>query len=248
MLNQLPDSVRRAVYQLRLAAQQPKLYPALKDYTYTDERLKFVHILECMNYVRVAGAGGAIPPVYFEFGCHSGRTFSAAVRAAKFLNIQNTQFYAFDSFEGLPPTNPEEDGYFRTGAFATSRSAFLRIVKQRTGLRLEPDHVVQGFYSDSLTAELQRRMPKVGVVHIDVDLYSSTVHLLEFIKPLIVVGSVLIFDDWYAFPPGVDKGEVRAMKEFCEANPLFTIEEWKSYSTFGKSFFVTSLPGPASQP
>ena len=62
-----------------------------------------------------------------------------------------------------------------------------------------------------------------------------------------VVGSVLIFDDWYAFPLGVNKGEVRAMKEFCEANPLFATEEWKSYSTFGKSFFVTSLPGQSSQ-
>ena len=57
-----------------------------------------------------------------------------------------------------------------------------------------------------------------------------------------VVGTVLTFDDWYAFPPGANKGEMRAVKEFCEANPSFAIQEWKSYSTFGKSFFVTALP------
>ena len=85
-------------------------------------------------------------------------------------------------------------------------------------------------------------MPKVGMVHIDVDLYSSTMQILEFIKPLIVVGTVIVFDDWYCFPPGSNKGETRAVKEFKAANPSFQLEEWKAYSTFGKSFFVTSLP------
>jgi len=122
------------------------------------------------------------------------------------------------------------------------KSDFLRIVKQKTGLDLDNDHIIKGFYSDSLTKELQARMPKVGMVHIDVDLYSSTMEVLEFIKPLLVVGTVLIFDDWYCFPPGSNKGETRAVKEFSAANPSFQLEEWKAYSTFGKSFFVTSLP------
>ena len=83
-------------------------------------------------------------------------------------------------------------------------------------------------------------MPKVGLVHIDVDLYSSTVEVLEFVKPLLVKGSVLVFDDWYCFPPGSTKG-VCAMDEF-KKKYRFEIEEWKSYSTFGKSFFVKNLP------
>jgi hypothetical protein len=242
LLNRLPASFPIRISRLRFALRHPKLLPALRDYTHTDETLKFVHILECMNYARVAGAGGAIPPVFFEFGCHSGRTFSAAVRAARFLGMEDASFYAFDSFEGLPPTDPKEDGIFQAGSFATSRAVFLRIVEQNSGLRLDNDHVVQGFYSDSLTQELQSRMPKAGVVHIDVDLYSSTVDVLKFIKPLMVVGTVLIFDDWYCFAPGANKGEVRAVKEFCEVNPAFAIEKWKTYSTFGQSFFVTALP------
>lgn len=245
LFNKLPLSLRTALHDLRFAAQQPQLYPALKDYTYSDERLKFVHLMECMNYLRIAGADGVIPPVYFEFGCHSGRTFSAAVRAAKFLKLPQPQFYAFDSFEGLPQTNVADDGFFQQGTFATSRTKFLDVVERNTGLRLDSAHVIQGFYSQSLTREMQARMPKVGVVHIDVDLYSSTVEVLEFIKPLMVAGTVLVFDDWYAFPPGANKGEMRALREFAAANPSFSVEEWKSYSTFGKSFFVTSPPAAA---
>jgi hypothetical protein len=28
----------------------------------------------------------------------------------------------------------------------------------------------------------------------------------------------------------------------CEANSGFEIEEWKAYSSFGQSYFVTALP------
>ena len=94
----------------------------------------------------------------------------------------------------------------------------------------------------SLTKKLQDKMPKAGIVHIDVDLYSSTVDVLNFVTPLIVSGSVLIFDDWYAFPGGSKKGERKALEEFLQKTPKFSIETWKSYSTFGKSFFITKLP------
>ena len=156
--------------------------------------------------------------------------------------MKNTKFYAFDSFQGLPQTKIEEDGIFETGSFFTSEVDFKKIVKKKTNLILEQKYIIKGFYSKSLTKELQSKMPKVGVVHIDVDLYTSAIEVLEFIKPLMVVGTVLLFDDWYCFPPGSNKGEVKAVNEFMKEHPSFKIEEWKAYSTFGKSFFVTALP------
>ena len=80
------------------------------------------------------------------------------------------------------------------------------------------------------------------MVHIDVDLYSSAKEVLNFILPLIVSGTVIIFDDWYCFPPGSNKGEMRALNEILEENPGLKLKEWKSYSSFGKSFFVVSVP------
>lgn len=203
-------------------------------YRFSDEKLKFVHLLESVNYLRVAG----VPCVYFEFGCHSARTFSAVIRAAKYLNVENFQFFAFDSFEGLPSTEKEKDGYFEGGTFCTSKNDFLSLVRSYSGYSLDGNNIIEGFYDASLTDRLQEAMPKVGMVHIDVDLYSSTVLVLEFLKPLMVEGTVILFDDWYCFPPGSSKGERRALEEFCGKYPGFKVEEWKSYSTFGKSFFV----------
>ncbi len=212
-------------------------YLAHKDYVSTDYKQKCVHIMEAMNYVKVA----QLPKVYFEFGCHSGRTFSAAIRASRELSIlENTEFYAFDSFEGLPKTS-DDDGIFKSGTFLTGIEDFKKALKKQANYKISDDHIIKGFYSDSLTPELQGKMPKVGVVHIDVDLYSSTVDVLSFIKPLLVKGSVIIFDDFFCFPAGSNQGEDRAFGEFLNANPEFKVMEWKSYSSFGKSYFITDL-------
>jgi len=234
----LSPELRSALKGAYLSVFDRHAHRAHLDYRRTDEDFKFIHILEAMNYARVA----ELPAVYFEFGCHSGRTFSAAVRAARYLKMQNARFFAFDSFQGLPETKAEEDGYFQSGTFATGVDEFVRLVRGMSGLELARENIVPGFYDKSLTPALQSRMPKVGVVHIDVDLYSSTVEVLKFVKPMLTVGTALLFDDWYCFPPGADKGEARALREFLEANPSFAVEEWKAYSTFGKSFFVTRLP------
>lgn len=213
-------------------------YTALKDYKFTDEKIKFVHLLEAVNYCRVA----MVPQVYFEFGCHSARTFSSVVRAANYFRMDQMKFYAFDSFEGLPKTEINADGVFQTGEFSTPVQDFINKVKRGTGTILEKEYIIKGFFSDSLTSDLQKRMPKVGIVHIDVDLYSSTKEVLNFVKPMLTVGTVILFDDYYCFPPDSNKGEMRALLEFCENNPSFRIKEWKAYSTFGQSFFVTAVP------
>jgi len=242
LLSHFPNKIKKLVHYLLFTLRNPKLLDAKSQYAYTDEHLKFVHLLECMNYLKVAGHENRIPQVYFEFGCHSGRTFSSVINAANYLGMKDTTFFAFDSFSGLPQTSKDQDGIFQEGEYSTSIEEFKSIVKKNTGFELSEGNIIKGFYNNSLSKDLQRQMSKVGVVHIDVDLYSSTVEVLEFIKPLIVTGSILVFDDWYCFPPGDSKGEKLAFEEFLSTNEGFEVEEWKNYSTFGKSFFVTSTP------
>ena len=208
-----------------------------KWYVESDEKFKYIHILEAVNYIKVA----ELPNVFFEFGCHSGRTYSAALLASKFLRFEIENF-AFDSFEGLPETLKNEDGIFKSGTFNTAKKDFVEIVKKRSGVLLQEDQLIEGYYEKSLTDKLSERLPKsVGFVHIDVDLYSSTVTVLDFIKKFLVSGTVILFDDWYCFPPGKEMGERRALNEFLKKYPEIELEEWKNYSTFGKSFLVKKV-------
>ena len=43
---------------------------------------------------------------YHEYGCHRCRTFRMALTEARKHNLENMQFHAFDSFEGLPDSQP----------------------------------------------------------------------------------------------------------------------------------------------
>lgn len=232
-----PFSTKNLANNISYFLFRPYQFKAFKSYRFSDEKLKFMHLLEAVNYTRVA----LLPHVYMEFGCHSARTFSAVVNAAGYLNMDNMQFYAFDSFMGLPKTDNIEDGIFESGEFKTSIEDFRKKLKSRTGFSLDPGNIIPGFFSASLTKALQSKMPSVGIVHIDVDLYSSTIEVLEFVKPLLVEGTVLLFDDYYCFPPNGQKGEMRALIEFCEKYPEIKVKEWKAYSTFGQSFFITSV-------
>ena len=219
-----------------------KLFKIHKIYNLSDEKLKFAHILESINYLRIAGNNGELlPQTFFEFGCHSGRTFSNAVNSSDYLKMDKMEFFAFDSFEGLPSTDPKIDAIFKAGSFNTSYKNFKKIIKRETYLDLNEKNVIQGFYNKSLTSELREELPKIGVLHIDVDLYSSACQVLNFIKPLLCQGSVILFDDWYCFPVGMYKGEAKAFNEFLQANRNIKVQEWKNYSTFGKSFFVTGI-------
>lgn len=211
------------------------LYQPFKNYKFSDEQLKFTHLLEAVNYCKVA----QLPKVFLEFGCHSARTFSAVINAAQYLKISEMQFYAFDSFQGLPETVETVDGIFKKATFNTQKSDFVKKVWENTKFKVSEDYIIEGFFSDSLTLELQKTMPKVGMIHIDVDLYSSSVDVLKFIRPLLTVGTVILFDDYYCFPPDGKMGEMRAFLEMLQDDSNLEVKEWKAYSTFGQSFFIT---------
>ena len=237
VLNLLHPSISKLIRGLLVFIKSRHAFSAWKAYTLSDEVNKFQHITEAINYLRIAGANSRLPQTYFEFGCHSGRTFSAAVNAVNYFGMQEFKLHAFDSFEGLPETS-SDDGFFEKGTFSTSQYDFVNIVKRRTGKTIGPEFIHKGYYSDSLTAELKRKLPKIGVIHVDVDLYSSTIELFDFVKPLLCDGSLVLFDDWYCFPLGTEGGEGLAMKHFLERNTDLELVPWKAYSTFGQSFFI----------
>ena len=233
--------IKRLLKNIYYSTLNKKRFTSYRNYTFSDETAKYTHILEAINYLRVAGdLGNVLPQTYFEFGCHSGRTFSAAINAAKFLKIEDFKSFAFDSFQGLPETN-DADGYFKKGTFHTTQGDFLNIIKATTGQVLGPEQVIEGFYEKSLTLDLRQKLPNIGVLHIDVDLYSSTVEVLSFVEKLLVSGSVIMFDDYYCYNPDRPAGELLALNEFLEANTNFGVIPWKAYSTFGQSFFVKKV-------
>lgn len=134
-----------------------------------------------------------------EFGVATGRTISFIAN-----QITGQPIYGFDCFSGLP-----ED--WRTGY---AEGAFAR-----DGLPPVPDNVelVNGFFKDTLPGFMADYdgFIKCGLVHIDCDLYSSTVDVLENIKNNLVSGTIIVFDEYFNYP-GWQHGEFKAWQEFVE--------------------------------
>lgn len=132
-----------------------------------------------------------------EFGVATGTTLKII---AQYMSVTG-----FDSFEGLPEDWREG---FPKGFFAQ-----------------KPPHVpdaelVKGWFEDSLPVWIQNNTDKVndlGLIHIDCDLYSSTVTILRNLEPYIKPGVVICFDEYHGYP-GWEAHEFKAWREFVCMN------------------------------
>ena len=64
---------------------------------------------------------------------------------------------------------------------------------------------------------LNEKKPKINFVHIDVDTYETTKFILNLIKPQLVKGAIILFDELYNFE-GWDVGEYKALTEVFAKN------------------------------
>jgi O-methyltransferase len=174
---------------------------------------------------------------YFEFGCHRGRTMRLAWDA--FHHLFDRTYVGFDSFEGLPPfASYDCMPIWSQGGLATSEQEFRAII---TAHGVPDDRLVtiKGFFRHSLNVACAARLlpTAAAVVYVDCDLYDSTVPVLEFVRPFLTRGTILVFDDWFCFHGDPDRGERRAFREFRERYPEVRYEEFVATSEI-KSFIV----------
>ncbi len=151
---------------------------------------------------------------YLEFGVFQGNSFILAARLAQKYGMNKMRYFAFDSFEGLP----EGEGQcFHRGDYCCSEQGFMHMVG-KAGVRLHKVVLVKGWYDKSLTVGTKKRyqLDRAAVIHVDCDLYSSTKIVLPFIEDLLQKGTILIFDDWYAFHNQADIKEFGEQKAFNE--------------------------------
>jgi len=145
--------------------------------------------------------------------------------------------FGFDSFVGMPEN--AEGGGFGLGRFkVTYKRVINNLLNQ--GAFSHREHLIKGFFSDSLTPTLLVELQSfpAAVILIDSDLYESAVSVLNFSKSLLQVGTIVIFDDWGAFT--ADAGEQKAWREFLERNKDIKVAEISECQN-RKMFRVTAI-------
>jgi len=146
--------------------------------------------------------------LFLEFGVFRGESINLF---ANILKKNNLKIYGFDSFEGL-----EEDWnmneYNPIGTFSLNKKK-PKVLKNVT--------LTQGKVQETLDHFLQvKKGKKVIFAHLDMDTYTPTKFTLLKLKPLLVKGSIILFDQFYGYPNWQDH-EYKAFKE------VFKDEEYK---------------------
>ena len=135
---------------------------------------------------------------YIEFGVADGISFKWW--AAKNSN-KDSKFHGFDTFTGLP----EDFGVMKKVDYDT-KGIFPDVNDSRCNF-------YPGLFQDSLVKSINNiDFSKQVVLHMDADLYSSTLFVLSVLYPKLKKGDIVIFDEF-----GVPTHEFRAFFDFTSA-------------------------------
>lgn len=166
--------------------------------------------LEAAQLVYLVRATEKLGGCMAEVGVYRG----ASARLIR-LKDRVRPLHLFDTFAGLPPTS-ESDTQFRMGRFEQGEFACALEEVQRYLGDLSNVHFHPGFFPDTGAALTNERF---SFVHLDVDIYESTIGSLEWFYPRMLRGGVIISHD---FMTAV--GPRKAFTEFFECHPEPLIE------------------------
>jgi hypothetical protein len=140
-----------------------------------------------------------IAGLVLEFGVASGRTLTQIAEACAGQTV-----YGFDGFKGLP----------EAWKFGRGEGAFAREAPPAVPANAE---LVIGWFADTLPAFVAAHPQPVSYLHVDCDLYSSTMDILRHLGPHLAPGSVVAFNEYFNYP-GWQHHEYKAWQEWVAAS------------------------------
>jgi O-methyltransferase len=139
-----------------------------------------------------------VPVDYFEFGVAGGMSFKWWLQHNKH---QGSRFFGFDTFEGLP----EDWGGFAKGEMKHTLDS-IKINDERASFH-------KGLFQETLLPFLNTYEPRNRkVIHMDADLFSSTIFPLSQLHRFIKPGDIILFDEF-----AVPMHEFLAFKIYTES-------------------------------
>ena len=99
--------------------------------------------------------------------------------------------------------------------------------------------IIKGFYKETIETKTTKdlNIDKARVVIIDCDFKESTRLALEFIKPSIQEGTIILFDDYVFFKGNTEKGEYGAFSDFRKKYPEILFRKIFDYG-YGSQAYI----------
>lgn len=184
---------------------------------------------------------------YLEFGVFTGNSFNFAMKINKrmeklFKKKLDIEFIGFDSFAGFGEISKEDENpTFKNEFFKINEKKVIKNIKKNA--RGQNYRLIKGFYKDTLVGKTTSdlNIKKSSIILIDCDLKESTKIALEFSKPSLQQGTIIVFDDFNYYKGDAEKGEYGAFEEFKKKNSNIRFRRIFDYGYCGRAFIVSKI-------
>ena len=196
-----------------------RVMPEIRPYSMVpDDAIAFA-ITQCLDAI-----AEDLPGDIVECGTWRGGASFAMLLAQRYhLGRIVKPVWMLDSFDGLPPADPERDGPTAVSwqklppeqNYDNCRATLpeVQAAVDRFGFREYEAIVTPGWFAQTLPRiEPELRERSISLLRIDCDWYEPVLHVLTQLGPLVSNGAVIILDDYFSW-----RGCARATHEFLAA-------------------------------
>lgn len=183
---------------------------------------------------------------YLEFGVFTGSSFNFAMKTnkkiEKIFGNKNCNFFGFDSFKGFGEIKDTDDNpTFKSSLFAVDKNKVLKNIENNS--RGQNYKIIDGYFQETIRNKKTSdyNINKARVVMIDCDLKEATKLALDFIKPILQQGTIILFDDFNYFKGDITKGEYGAFEEFKEKNSNIMFRRIYDFGFSGRAFITYKI-------
>jgi O-methyltransferase len=177
------------VYQSELVYCPWKGDPAFRRHYDVARNYTLVRADRCWIIYSVARQAMSREGEIWECGVYRGGTAILLKGLRDELNPR-AKMRLFDTFEGMPETNPGKDIH-RRGDFQDTSLAAVKATVGTVGTSFHQG-LIPGTFANLEAAS-------ISFAHVDLDVYEGMIESCRFIYPRLVQGGAMVFDD-YGFP------------------------------------------------
>ncbi len=196
-------------------------YKKNKDYTMIDEKTY-------INNLKIAEKTKNITGDIVECGVWRGGMIAGIAESMG----PKSKYYLYDSFEGLPnPTeidgakamdwqnNPDEEHYHDN---CRAEIKFANEAMIKTGVDFE---LIKGWFENTIPFH---KHENISLLRLDADWYESTIICLNHLFPKVVLGGIIIIDDYYSWE-GCSKAVHDYLSEIKSNCRIFQLDNRTAY-------------------
>jgi O-methyltransferase len=158
-------------------------YKIIKDYTLVDK-------YRCYELWQLVAETAKLSGALIEIGVWRGGSGALLAKKAEFMGIKDS-IYLCDIFKGVAKAGVH-DSFYKGGEHAdTSVKTVEELIRK---LKLNNTKILSGIFPEETGKFVTDN--KFRFCHVDVDVYQSAKDIVSWLWPKLVVGGIIVFDDY----------------------------------------------------